>query len=150
MKNTLKLDHKAGVIIMDRTFAKKSENTRSEEYAHLQSVRRDYPSYEVVRREIRKNPNKECYKGLTYEYMESYIATHEEGESKIAVLKEFSEMRLISECHSRAHRYPVIKQWFLNKYSEIANFGMPVEEEIPSAAQDANTVHLLQKNNEAA
>ena len=44
MKNTLKLDHENGLIVMDRTFAKKAENTMSTEYAHLQNVRRDYPT----------------------------------------------------------------------------------------------------------
>ena len=73
MKNILKINHEKGIITMDRTFAKRAENTMSDEYAHLQSVRRDYPKYTVIRREIKKNPNKECWKGLTYEYMEKYI-----------------------------------------------------------------------------
>ena len=143
MKNTLKINHVDGVITMDRTFAKKAENTMSEEYAHLQNVRRDYPAYKVIRRQIKKNPNKECYKGLTYEYMENYITTHEEGENRVLVLKEFAEMRLISECHSKAHRYPVIKNWFLNKYPEIANFGMAAP-----AAENNKVVDLPQQTAE--
>ena len=145
MKNTLKINHEKGTITTDRTFAKKAENTRSEEYAHLQSVRRDYPTYTVVRRQIKKNPNKECYKGLTYEYMENYITTHEEGENRVLVLKEFAEQRLISECHSKAHRYPVIKQWFLEKYPEIANFGMAAP-----AAENNKIVDLPQQTAEDA
>ena len=131
MKNILKIDHAHCTIIMDRTFAKNAENTMSAEYAHLQSVRRDYPNYTVARRQIKKNPNKECYKGLTYAYMEDYIASHESGVNRKLVLKEFAELRLIAQCHSKAHRYPVIKQWFLDKYPEIATFGM-------SAAEDEN------------
>ena len=123
MKNTLKINHAERTITMDRTFSKNAENTMSAEYAHLQSVRRDYPNYAVIRRQIKKNPNKECYKGLTYEYMENYIITHEEGEKQIRVLGELAEMRLISECHSKAFRYPTIKKWFLNAYPEIADFG---------------------------
>lgn len=143
MKNILKINHEKGIITMDRTFAKRAENTMSDEYAHLQSVRRDYPTYTVVRRQIKKNPNKECYKGLTYEYMENYITTHEEGENRVLVLKEFAEMRLISECHSKAHRYPVIKNWFLNKYPEIANFGMAAP-----AAENNKVVELPQQSEE--
>ena len=60
MKNTLKINHAERTITMDRTFAKNAENTMSAEYSHLQSVRRDYPTYTVVRRQIKKNPNKEC------------------------------------------------------------------------------------------
>ena len=61
MKNTLRVDHKNGTIIMDRTFAKLSQNTMSNEYKHLQEVRRDYPAYTVIRKTIRKNTNKESY-----------------------------------------------------------------------------------------
>ena len=46
------------------------------EYAHLQSVRRDYPDYAVITRQIKKNSNKKVYKGLTYDYMRDYIILH--------------------------------------------------------------------------
>ena len=80
MRNTLKINHTNRTIIMDRTFAKHAENTSSEEYAHLQQVRQDYPTYEVIRRQIKTNPQKESYKGLTYAYMEDYIMTHGSAE----------------------------------------------------------------------
>lgn len=140
MKNILKIDHVHCTIIMDRTFAKNAENTMSAEYAHLQSVRRDYPNYTVARRQIKKNPNKECYKGLTYAYMEAYIASHEDDENRKLVLKEFAELRLIAQCHSKAHRYPVIKQWFLDKYPEIATFGMSAAEDEDVASSNSEKV----------
>ena len=152
MKNTLKVNHADRVITMDRTFAKNAENTMSAEYAHLQSVRRDYPTYTVVRRQIKPNPNKERYKGLTYAYMRRYIITHEEGEEQKAVLAEFEEMLLRSECHSRCHRYPTIKNWFLAKYPEIAKFGMPADTaefaEEESDAQSNKIIPMPQKNEE--
>lgn len=123
MKNTLKIDFEACKIVMDRTFAQKCTDTRSEEYAQLQAVRRDYPTFSVVTRTIKKNPNKESYKGLTYQYMEDYIFTHESEETVEVALAEFAEMRLIAACHSKAFRYPTIKKWFLQKYPEIAKFG---------------------------
>jgi len=113
MKSTLKIDFKAGTIIVDRTFAQKCTNIRSEEYAQLQSVRRDYPTFTVVTRTIKKNHCKETYAGLTYQYMEDYIITHKDEETVDAVLAEFSEMRLIAACHAKALRYPTIKKWFL-------------------------------------
>lgn len=123
MKNTLKINHAEGKIVMDRTFAKLSEDTRSEEYAHLQAVRRDYPTYEVITKTIKPNPNKETYKGLTYEYMTNYILTHETEENALAVIREFNELRVISNCHRQGLRYPTIKRWFLNKYPAIEEFG---------------------------
>lgn len=126
MKNTLKLSHAKREIVMDATFARNAENTMSPEYAHLQTVRRDYPDYTVIRRTIKRNANKESYKGLTYEFMETYILTHGKQETRIANLREFNEMRLIAECHSKAFRYPVIKSWFLENYPEVKNFGKDV------------------------
>jgi hypothetical protein len=124
MKNTLKINHDERKIIMDRTFAKFAENTRSEEYAHLQQVRKDYPSYAVILRKIKKNPNKKTYNKLTYQYMEDYIATHETPEQEKEVLAEFHDMIFISQCHSKAYRYPTIKKWFLNRYPEITDYGV--------------------------
>lgn len=124
MKNTLTINHANHTIVMDRTFAKRAVDTRSEEYAHLQTVRHDYPNYQVVQRHIRKNNSKNTYRGLTYEYMESYIMTHGTEETRLANFKTLQEMRLISECQGKAFRYPVIKSWFLDNYPEIAHFGM--------------------------
>ena len=124
MKNVLKVDFQKKSIIMDRTFAKNCADTRSEEYAHLQRVRADYPTFTVSTRSCKPNPEKESYKGLTYEYMEHYILTHESKDTVLEVLDEYNELRLIAECHSKSRRYPVIKRWFLAKYPEIAEFGL--------------------------
>ena len=62
------------------------------------------------------------YRGLTYEYMERYIATH-----NVDMMKVFDELRLISECHSV--RYPTIKNWFLETFPEVAQFGVAEVEE---------------------
>ena len=75
MKNTLRLNHDTRTIVMDKTFAKFAENTMSEEYAHLQRVRMDYPTYTVERRRITRNAAKECYRGLTYTYMDSLLSS---------------------------------------------------------------------------
>ena len=125
MKNTLKLNHAERTIVMDKTFAKFDANTMSAEYAHLQQVRQDYPTYTVVQRHIRKNTKQEHYHGLTYRYMEDYIDSHGTVEDR----HTYDEMRLISECHSKAHRYPVIKNWFLERFPEIKTFGVQQEEE---------------------
>ena len=69
-------------------------------------------------------PYDSIYHGLTYEFMEDYIMTHGDAETVKKNYNEFCEMRLISQCHSKSFRYPVIKQWFLNQYPEIVRFGM--------------------------
>ena len=125
-KSKMKVLHEDGVIEMNKTFAKMVENPFSEEYAFLQKIRRDYPEYKVTIREIKKNPNKETYAGLTYQYMKDYIILHTAPEDEAEAMAEFNELVLISKCHSKALRYPAIKKWFLAKYPEVAEFGCSV------------------------
>ena len=131
MKNTLRLNHAERTIVMDKTFAKFAANTMSAEYAHLQQVRQDYPLYTVVQRHIRKNTKQEHYHGLTYRYMEDYIASHGTADDR----RIYDEKKLISECHSKSFRYPVIKSWFLERFPEIKTFGVPVEEEAETSVE---------------
>lgn len=129
MKNTLRVDHDARCIVMDRTFYKNASNIRFEEYAMLQRARQDYPTYTPVIKRIKRNPNKETYRGLTYAYMERYIAGHANAE---AIMEEYKELRLISECHCKARRYPKIKKWFLKTYPEVELFGMEEVDDTPA------------------
>ncbi len=126
--NKLSIDFQKNQIIMTKPYAKKCADTRSEEYAHLQNVRRDYPNFQVVVREIKKNPSKRVYKGLTYEYMKNYIILHTSAENQCAALSEFTNLLLISRCQQQSLRYPTIKKWFLKKYPEVANFGQDIED----------------------
>lgn len=135
MKNVLKVSHADRMIVMDRTFAKFADNTMSPEYAHLQQVRRDYPTYTVVQRQIKKNAKQEHYHGLTYAYMEDYIASHGNADDR----RTYDEMKLISKCHSKGFRYPTIKAWFLERFPEIKEFGIQKDEEeapVEAAAEE--------------
>ena len=140
MKNALYIDFAKNKIVMTTTFAKKCRNTASTEYAQLQSVRRDYPHFEVCTRKINPNPNKETYAGLTYEYMRNYIITHASDETREMEVAEFDELILISQCQTKAKRYPTIKKWFLAKYPAIAKFGMAADAEEKSAETNAQNV----------
>lgn len=122
-KTMLFVDFEKNLLVMNQAFANKARNVRSEEYKLLQSTRRDYPTYAVVKRRIERNSQKETYAGLTYDYMKMYILTHESKETVEAVMDKFEELLLISQCHCKARRYPVIKSWFLGKYTEIEEFG---------------------------
>ena len=138
MKNTLRLNHDTRTIVMDRTFARYAADTMSLEYAHLQQVRQDYPTYTVMQRHIRKCENKECYRGLTYTYMKDYILSHGTEED----LHIYEEMKLISKCHSKAFRYPTIKAWFLDKFPEIKAFGVKEDDAATNDALPAPITEL--------
>lgn len=135
-KTMLFVDFEKNLLIMNQAFANKARNVRSEEYKLLQSTRRDYPTYAVVKRRIKRNSQKETYAGLTYEYMRMYIATHEPEETVKDVMEHFDELLLISQCHCKARRYPVIKSWFLEKYPEIEGFGKTKQTEENTATEN--------------
>ena len=119
MKNDLRIDFTKNEIIMSRQFEKCASIAGSEEYRRLQAVRLDYPTFAVVRRQIKKAATKVTYAGLTYTYMENYIATHANAEQ---IKKVYDELRLIGACHKVS--YPTIKKWFLETYPEIVEFGI--------------------------
>lgn len=129
MKPIIRVNHKEEKIELNKEYFKRIQNPRSEEYETLQMVRKDYPRYEVCLYKIKRNANKKTYKGLNYEYMETYILTHEPKETKKEVLDEFYDMRQIAECHKASYGYAVIKKWFLAKYPEIAEFGVEKKED---------------------
>ena len=145
MKNTLTVNHNTKTLVMDRTFAKLASDTRSEEYAHLQKVRADYPTYTVVQRHIHRNVEKKTYAGLTYEYMRKYIVGHGTKEESKANLAELEEKILIASCHGKAFRYPVVKSWFLEQYPEIAKFGLKGDEESEDEVPTSNEITPLKK-----
>ncbi len=134
-KSTIKVLHAEGIIQMNSTFAKMAENTLSDEYRHLQTIRADYPDYPVIIRQIQKNAKQEHYKGLSYDYMRYYISKVERTNA-LAVLNELEHMIDIGKCHSLSKRYPVVKSWFLSRYPEVAKHGLS-EEEIAEAAAKA-------------
>ena len=128
MTNYLRVEDEKRQLIMDRTFAKQAAIAGTPEYARLQDARRDYPTYAVTRRQIRKKPDQEHYKGLTYDYMRAYIAenvgkdtaTDEEREAAVKEALDVLENKIfISKCHSNTQRYPAIRKWFLATYPEV-------------------------------
>ena len=144
-KSRMRVFYAEGIIEMNTTFAKMMQNPLSDEYALLQKTRMENPTFTVRRRQIKKNPNKDTYKGLTYPYMEHYIRTHEEGESVQKVLDQFEELKLISQCHGKRYRYSTIKKWFLAKYPEVAKFGLEplFEDELAGEADDTAAQDLI-------
>lgn len=145
-KSRAKVLHTEATIEVNTTFAKMMENPFSDEYRLLQELRRDYPAYSVSRRQISKNTSQEHYKGLTYEYMEWYIRKYGPKDENMlkALLHEFEHQKDIASCHSKSKRYPVVKNWFLGKFPEVAKFGLPEKkDEESSSNQTAEVVATI-------
>ena len=122
-KSRLSVLYAKSVIEVNTTFAKMMQNPLSDEYALLQKVKAENEGLAVRTRQIKSNPKKDTYKGLTYEWMRNHIATHEPEEVFEEKLKNFDEMVYISKCHRGSLRYPTVKKWFLKEYPDVAKFG---------------------------
>lgn len=139
----LKINFEERTIVMTRKFAAAASDPFTDEFQKLQEVRSAYPNFIVKRHTIKKNPNKECYRGLTYDYMRAYIRTHEPKANVESALAELEDMIYISKCHSNGFRYPTIKKWFLEKYSEVAEFGTELRE-----SEERKTIEVKVSNQE--
>lgn len=128
MTTAIRLDFDKNLIILNSTFAKKARRIGSPEYNQLQEVHSAFSTFKVVQRQIKKKPDQEHYKGLTYDYMRAYIAetvgkdnaADEEREAAVKEALDVLESKiLISKCHSNTQRYPAIRKWFLATYPEV-------------------------------
>ena len=116
------INTKNNTIVITKAFSKKASRFESPEYKALQRARTDYPSFKVEVRAASKK--KESFKGLTYAYMEKYIANHDDDNQTI--MREYEMLRGISaeaeELMAEAVSYGEMKEWFLNKFPEIRAF----------------------------
>lgn len=118
----LTINNKARTIEMTKKFEKAASRFGSDEYKTLQEARKDYPTYKVVVKSS-ASKSKESFKGLTYEYMEKYIAAHDEDKS---IMAEYEMLRATSdeakEALAEACSYQEIKAWFFEKFPAIKAF----------------------------
>ena len=128
-------------IVLSSAFAKKAFTHGTDEYRQLQAVRNDYPDFALKMRKFKTNTAQERYRGLTYDFMREHIRTHEADPKP--VLAELEDMIGISKCHSIGKRYPTIKAWFLERYPQIAEFGMPKDD-----AESANVTEMPSSSDE--
>ncbi len=129
---SIKVDYAGRKIILSSAFVKRAFIPNTDEYDALQAVRALHPGFTLATREFKKNTKQEHYRGLTYDFMRDYIASHEMDPKP--VLAELEEMIGNSKAHSLGKRYPTIKAWFLDRYPAIAEFGMATAKETPAAA----------------
>ena len=95
----------------------------SKSYRDLQKARHDNPGFQVVCVPRKGNNKRITYKGLTYDYMERYIAAHDEDGS---VMEEYQMLRGISNNPAEempvAYTYMQMQKWFLRRYEAVAKF----------------------------
>ncbi len=101
-------------IEMSKNEAKAAGKVNSQAFKDFQQLHAAYPNYEIEIKASTKRNND--YKGLTYDYMRSYIENHG-GESKEAIIKEFNT--LTNNEASKDIAYFDVRDWFLEKFKEV-------------------------------
>ena len=118
-------------VEMSKSEAIAAGKLNSEKFNELKALREMYPTFQIV---IVKTAKKcDHFKGLTCEYMEKYIASHNNE-----LLTEFYTLRgkdaEDKEIEMAAvATYGEIKMWFLSKFPEIQNQANEVEKIIEAA-----------------
>ena len=106
----MKINFAAKTIEVTKTFANKASNFGSEEYYTLRTAMSDLPDFTVAIKTAPK-PRRTYTKGLTYDFMATYIASTPDG----SALNEFLTIRNMSS-------YADVKKWFVAKFPEAQEF----------------------------
>lgn len=107
------INFSAASIEMTKTEATAASKYNSEEYKALMDARKSFPDYRIVIKASKRKSDP--FKGLTFEYMETYIQSHDEDGHIMAAfqkLRGHCEDSLLMEARS----YGEIKMWFLDQY----------------------------------
>ena len=94
MKN-YNINYIENTIEVTKKFVKAAGVLNSTEYNELLAIRRDYPTFPIVVREIKKKAGKKTYKNLTFEKMRKYIVDWEGKESE--AVKRFDKVVALSK-----------------------------------------------------
>ena len=118
------INEKKHTIELSKKEAKAAAKFGTPEYKNLQEARRDYPTFSVKTVSQKPATKKNTFKGLTYEYMESYISKHDDENNTI--MEAYMMLRGMTDeaedACAETCSYHEIKTWFLNQYPAIAKF----------------------------
>ena len=119
--SAVRIDRNSRTIEVSKSFDKAASRFGTREYEALQQVRKDYPNFTIVVKTTRTKADH--FKGLTYDFMEKYIASHDDAEARMAT---FNDLRGKSDeavlFGVEALSYGEVKAWFFKNYPEIEAF----------------------------
>ena len=119
----MKINHFNKTIELTKAEANKASKYGTEAYEGLIKAQRDFPEYrlEIAKAKAKTNDG---LKGLTFDYMESYIKKNgnEEQASAFADLRNAGDVMGAS-----AVSYGEIKKWFLEQFPEIMAYSQRID-----------------------
>jgi len=124
-----------GKIEMTKTEAKAASIYGSDAYNDLQNAKRDNPGFAVV--VVKTAKKRDCFKGLTIEFMKDYIEKHDDEEK--SNMADFNRLCGKDEegkaLNMSAASYGEIRMWFLSAYPEFEAYTQKRDELLNSIRQ---------------
>lgn len=117
------VNYSASAIEMTKKEMAAASKYGSDAYRNLQAARRENPGFQITVVSHKVKGKHVTYKGLTYKYMEAYIAAHDPSKE---IMSEYRKYRCLSKVSGdnlpEAYTYQEMKKWFLDKFKDVANF----------------------------
>ena len=150
MMNNIKIERDANgkVIkgIVSKNFLKRADMFGTDEYLAMQKFCEMHPEAEIKVKTIKKNPDKETNKHLTYENMELFIKTITSDEEKLKkLLEEMKKIKSISQIQKSPYKY--VLDWFKAMFPDYTShdiFKDKEEKETKTATETNNVIQLKQ------
>ncbi len=121
---TITISYTTNTIDITKKFAEAAGKFGSKEYRELQEVRRDNPGFTINVVTDKKKAPMNNYKGLNFDYMESYIEAHDTEEKTI--MAEYRDLRGESKeakaIGAKSASIFEIREWFFRQFPEIKEF----------------------------
>ena len=130
MSKNINIDYINNNIVITKKFAKAAGILGSKEYNEMKQIRADYPTFQIVMKEIKKKEGKKSYRNLTFDNMRAFIVELV-GEDNPKV-QNFDKVRELSK--AQAGPYAYVKVWFLK------NFGKEYESAQKALGEDETKV----------
>lgn len=121
----VKINFTNSTIEISSKYANAASKINSREFKELMNLKKDFPTFtvSVVKSSVRKSNS---FKGLTMEYMEEYIKSHDDEGT---ILDEFNTLCGKNDDKiSATASYGEIKMWFLNTYPEFEQRRAEIDE----------------------
>ena len=111
--SNIRINFNTHTIEITKSFEKAASRFGSDSYKELNAVRKEFPGFEVVTKTVAKKARKvNTFKGMDYNFMESYIAKHDNEAEDI--LNKFLDLK-------KKETFFEVKQWFIKTYPVFKN-----------------------------
>ena len=135
-------------IVGTKSAINRANMGKNPEYTTLCEMLSAHPDFTVVEKQIKHNPNKKKYNGLTLPRMKEYIKTQPNSKARLI---EFEAIQKVAE--AKGAKYPLTKKWFLATFPEFKENEVSdaeISAETEALAKAAATLAALEIEEEAA